>query len=83
MKRKLGILMGLVMLTLATSVSAVGPAVSTYCDGTCWPSGQHVIYHCGYGVGAPTCCRNAWLNACPNGEEFSGVCEETYGIFYC
>jgi len=79
MKRKLGMLAGLVALTLATTVGQAGAATSTYCDGTCWPNTQRVVYRCGAGVGVPSCCYQAGLNACPNGGEFTGTCQGSGG----
>ena len=81
MKRKIGMLLAVVLLTgFASTVRAVN--IHTYCAGTCVYGGQPVVYQCGYGVSAPTCCARARNNACP-GDEFSGECEENYGTLFC
>ena len=83
MKRKMGMLLAIVLLTvLAGGVGPAGAAnVYTYCSGSCSPGGQPVFYRCGYGVSGPSCCQQA-QSACPGGW-FEGVCEENYGTFYC
>ena len=81
MKRKIGMLLAVVLLTgFASTAGAVN--VYTYCAGTCVFSGQSVVYKCGYGVGAPSCCARTRNNACP-GDEFSGTCQDNYGNFFC